>query len=283
MGNVIFLDHGPITMTLEAGREGKPFPAAAEEGAKAVVWAFDSLTKSRYFPESEKFVEYIDQEVLNECPDVLKRMIESVRALDEASFTPMAAVAGTFSDMAVEAMIEVGADFALANNGGDIACRIPPYKKYLRVGIISDLSKGNVTHAVTIPAHIGIGGIATSGFGGRSFTLGVASAVTAMSNTASKADAAATSIANACNCEDPGVERCLAYELDPMTDIAGLTVTRSLGKLRLESVESALMNGIRRTEYLCETGFIASAIIFLGDRMDMRWGGSECPFKLERA
>ena len=282
MDNTLLLEHGPITMTLEARKNGAFFREAANRGAEAVLKAFNSLVESPVsFEESRKFLEYIDLTRMEEYPEVLRRMIASVSALEERSFTPMAAVAGTLSDIAVEAMSAEGADYAAANNGGDIAFRLSPQKSSLNIGIISDLRTNAVTHMLRISKESGIGGLATSGFGGRSLTLGIASAVTALSASSSYADAAATSIANACNCEDPGIERSFACELDAMTDIAGLRVTRSIGVLRQESLDEALRNGEKRAEELCEKGLISGAVIFISGKMTLRWRGSECPFKIE--
>ena len=63
-------------------------------------------------------------------------------------------------------------------------------------------------------------GIATSGRHGRSFSLGIADAVTVLARTASQADAAATVIANAVDLPGhPAIVRCPAQDLQPDSDL----------------------------------------------------------------
>lgn len=266
------LDYGPITMTLEAFQAGAPFPEASDFGAHAVLQAFNELVGSEdALAVARTYVRQLSADSRKGKPQVLRRMIESVSALGEGDFTPLAAVAGTMSDLAVKSMTEAGADYAVANNGGDIAFCLPVYKETLRVGLISDLKSGAVTHLMSVPRGSGVCGIATSGLGGRSFTRGVASAVTALGKTASLADAAATAIANACDCDDPAIVRCRAGEIDPQSDIAGLTITRSVGMLRGRSVQEALSAGAKRAEELCVKGMIFGAVIFVSGKMVLRY------------
>ena len=75
-------------------------------------------------------------------------------------------------------------------------------------------------------------GIATSGRHGRSFSLGIADAVTVLAKTASQADAAATIIANAVDLPGhPGIVRLPANELQPDSDLGARLVTRGVGAL----------------------------------------------------
>ena len=75
-------------------------------------------------------------------------------------------------------------------------------------------------------------GIATSGRHGRSFSLGIADAVTVLARTASQADAAATIIANAVDLPGhPAIVRCPANELQPDSDLGARLVTRDVGAL----------------------------------------------------
>ncbi|MCF0247369.1 MAG: hypothetical protein HUJ86_02050 [Synergistes sp.] len=135
--------------------------------------------------------------------------------------------------------------------------------KFLKVALIGDVNTGKITHSLKIRSSGEIAGLATSGMGGRSLTRGIASAVTALASDSSKADAAATAIANACDCDDPAIERCFAEELDYGTDIRGLLVTKSVGKLRDGSAELALSAGTKRAEELIGKGMIYGAVIFV--------------------
>lgn len=263
----VYIDYGPITMTLEARREGYPFTEAAVAGAERVLEVFNDFTV--YLDFLRKPVGAIAS-VPDNAPQTVRKMTESVMLLGEGDFTSLAAVAGTTSDFAVEAMAACGADYALANNGGDIAWYIPTKQKsFLNVGLISDVSSGRATHSLKIKSFGEIKGLATSGLGGRSLTRGIASAVTALAPDSSRADAAATAIANACYCNDPAIEQCLAEELDYGTDIRGLTVTKSVGCLRSGSAELALEAGCRRAETLIGKGMIFGAVLFVAGAMQI--------------
>lgn len=276
---VVFLEHGPVTMVLEACLANDPRTDIAERAARRVVTLFEEL--ARELDTAKKALSLLENPLLAPVHSkVLERMIGSVRRLGEPDFTPMAAVAGSFADLAVEEMVEAGADYAMANNGGDIAFRLPSTKEDLKVGIIRDLAEGRVTHRLRVSRASGVCGLATSGFGGRSLTRGIASAVTVMAETASLADAAATSIANACDADDPQVERCLAEEVDYDADIRGLTVTKAIGKLREESVMIALAKGGNRASELCGSRMIKGAVLFVSGRMQVRWSGNEPPFSV---
>ena len=86
---------------------------------------------------------------------------------------------------------------------------------FRRVSVFPSASPGDfsgravpaLNGAVMLRAEDGIGGIATSGFNGRSFTLGIADSVTVVAASAAAADAAATVVANAVDLDSPAIER----------------------------------------------------------------------------
>jgi len=263
----VLADHGPVTMVIQAGLRGEPHTGAALAGARLVPDLLKGLVE--YLSYARQEVGNLDPGKDQIYPEVLIRMAGAVRQLDESDFTPMAAVAGTFSDLVKEAVVAAGADRVVVNNGGDISLYLAGDDSPFRVGIISDLEKGEVTHATYIRPDMGIGGIATSGLGGRSLTKGVASAVTVLAKSSCLADAAATSVANAANCLHPAVERCPAQELDHLTDIPGHLVTRRLGDLPDSAVEEALAGGLERARQLHRRGMISGAVIFVRGRAVM--------------
>lgn len=264
---VVLVDYGPVTMTLEARKGGVPYTDAAVHGAQRALDAFEAIAEHLDFLRTP--VGGIGR-ISPDLPLPVRKMAESVKLLQEEDFTPMAAVAGTTSDFAVEAMVECGASYAIANNGGDIAYYMAPEEgESLRVGLISDISTGHVSHLLKIDSLDKIRGLATSGLGGRSLTRGIASAVTVMSSDSSKADAAATAIANACICDDPAILQCPASEIDYGTDIPGLMVTKSVGRLRHGSPESALQAGSDRAKELLDREMIQGAVIFVFGAMSV--------------
>ena len=257
-------------MTIEAYRKSKPLPEALVKGAEVALAVLKELAAPPFLPVARRAVAELDPACDETYPEVLRRMIKAVRWLEEPDFTPMAAVAGTIADLVKEAVWTAGADHVIVNNGGDIALFRREGDPPLRVGIVRDLAEGRVTHVIPIPPDREIGGLATSGLGGRSLTKGVASAVTVLAADAALADAAATAVANATNCDDPAVKRCRAEEIDHFTDIRGHLVTRRVGRLGQAAAEEALTRGLERFQQLRAQGMpLRGAVLFVQGRMKM--------------
>jgi len=107
-------------------------------------------------------------------------------------------------------------------------------------------------------------GIATSGRHGRSFSLGIADAVTVLARTASQADAAATIIANAVDLPGhPAVVRCPANDLQPDSDLRARLVTRDVGFLSYAEIAAALEAGAACARNLLAAGLIEGATLRL--------------------
>jgi ApbE superfamily uncharacterized protein (UPF0280 family) len=107
-------------------------------------------------------------------------------------------------------------------------------------------------------------GIATSGRHGRSFSLGIADAVTVLARTASQADAAATIIANAVDLpEHPAILRAPAHDLQPDSDLGARLVTRGVGRLSCDEVATALDAGATCARALLAAGLIDGAALRL--------------------
>jgi len=107
-------------------------------------------------------------------------------------------------------------------------------------------------------------GVATSGCRGRSFSLGIADAVTVLAKTAAQADAAATVIANAVDLPGhPGIVRLPANQLQPDSDLGARLVTRSVGALGEGEIDDALNAGVNRAQQLLAEGLIEGAALRL--------------------
>jgi hypothetical protein len=173
--------------------------------------------------------------------------------------TPMAAVAGSVADEMLQAML-LGRtlDKAYVNDGGDIAIHLAPGQS-LRAGIFVQALDG----AVTLTHDSLVRGLATSGWGGRSFSLGIADSVTVLASTAAMADAAATVVANAVNADHPAIERQPAVSLDPDSDLGELAVTVDVGDLPAEIVSQALDRGLAKARELRQRGLIHGAALNL--------------------
>ncbi len=195
---------------------------------------------------------------------VARRMVQAVRPFAGQFITPMAAVAGAVADHMRDAIrAEAGVTRAVVNNGGDIAIHLIGAQRY-RIGIHDHRHFGHYAGIVEIGAGDGIGGVATSGWRGRSHSLGIADAVTVLAATAAEADAAATLIANAVDL--PGssrVSRRPARELAPDSDLGDLPVTVGVADLAPEEVARALAAGVARAEDYAARGLIKAAFLAL--------------------
>ena len=261
----LHLQHGPIDCIVEA------FGAAAEiEAAYGQVTArfADILpTLVRELPALRRPVG--DAAPLLHGP-VARRMAEAVWPHRAVYITPMAAVAGAVADELLAALVAGRAlDRAYVNDGGDIAFHLAPGQE-LRAAIFSQGIDGlaRLTHDRPVR------GIATSGRGGRSFSLGIADSATVLAASAAAADAAATMIANAVTVDHPAIERRPAVELDPDSDLGRLPVTVAVGALPAEAIDAALDRGAAEARRLRLCGLIDSAALSLAGRWRIEGAGT---------
>ena len=264
-GGKILVDQGPVRMTVAAWGNHRPLTAAALAGGRRAVAALGSL--SRWLTTARLPMADPNCRVSQDQPQELKRMISFVKELGETDFTPLAAVAGTFSDLALEAACLAGADRVLVNNGGDIALAYGSEGKAFRLGLISDLETRSLSRVLELGPGTGIRGVATSGLGGRSLTKGVASAVTCLASCSGLADAAATAVANATLVDDPAVELCPAEALDPLTDLKGQLVVKRVGRLAPDKAREALERGLERAGELMDQGMVIGCLVFVQGRL----------------
>jgi uncharacterized protein len=196
---------------------------------------------------------------------VARRMVAAVAPYASEYFiTPMAAVAGAVAE---EILIEMtrAADLSRAyvNNGGDIALHLGFGERFV-VGLVERPDRPSLFGTTTLRWDHPVRGIATSGWRGRSFSLGIADAVTVLADRAAAADAAATIIANAVDLPGhPGVKRVPARELDPDSDLGDRVVTEAVGPLTAGEMEQAVTAGAKTAELLLRQGLIRSAAIHL--------------------
>lgn len=208
---------------------------------------------------------------------VARRMAEATWPHRAVYITPMAAVAGAVADEMLQALIRGRTlDKAYVNDGGDIAIHLTSGHE-LRAGIFAQGLDGVARLTAARPVR----GIATSGRGGRSFSLGIADSVTVLAATAAAADAAATLIANAVNVDHPAVERRPARDLDPDSDLGDLPVTVAVEVLPLEAVAEALDRGAAEARRLRRCGLIDSAALLL--QGEWRLEAGDAPLALVEA
>ena len=256
----IFIDHGPIQMMIDIYIDGLRNPKLGKFVAEDVVCQFEELLKCIDIVKSSEWSFGIREEF----PEVLKKMISAVEAVGDKTFTPLAAVAGSFSEYALERAIAYGAGRVIINNGGDIALKDLEGNS-ITVGVPLENDLGGQKLVFEVLHKSGIEGICTSGFGGRSFTKGIADKAVAFGSKASIADVCATYIANETNVEDENIIRAMAEEIDSGTDIKGHLVTVKVGNVSKEKKLKALLNGYSVLEKLYDRGIIKGGAVLVGD------------------
>ena len=178
--------------------------------------------------------------------------------------TPMAAVAGAVAEEVLSAMVaSASLGRAYVNNGGDIALHLSPPCEF-HVGLADRPGRPSLFAQTRIRWSDPVRGIATSGWRGRSFSLGIADAVTVLAATASTADAAATLIANAVDLPGhPAVTRIPANEIQPDNDLGPRLVTRGVGPLSKIEIDAALDRGTSAAQAMIGGGVIAACALHL--------------------
>jgi len=255
------LQHGPIDLVI--GAEGE---SRAVEVAHDAAWArFQNV-----LPELVTELRALRLPVLGPCPlqgVVARRMWLACRPFHSQFITPMAAVAGSVAQEIIASYARAGITRAWVNNGGDIALHLAPGAS-VKVGLFADLARVDPADATirldadfVVTADLPVRGIATSGWRGRSYSLGIADSVTVLARTAAMADAAATVIANAVNLDDPRIERRPANELKDDSDLGDTLVTVDVPPLAPEQVRAALQAGALRARALQRDGQIHSAVL----------------------
>jgi ApbE superfamily uncharacterized protein (UPF0280 family) len=259
-GRRLHLQDGPIDLIVEArGTEAK-LRAAYDAAARRFTGLLDELCSE--LPLLRQAAD--PRQCLLQGP-VARRMHAAVAPFATDHFiTPMAAVAGSVAEEILGAMVEAAClERAYVNNGGDIALHLADGEQFT-VGLMDRPDDHGLLQTVIINADDPSRGVATSGRHGRSFSLGIADAVTVLARTASQADAAATIIANAVDLPGhPAIVRCPAHDLQPDSDLGARLVTRGVGGLSDAEIEDALEAGAVQARRLLAAGLIDGAALRL--------------------
>ena len=258
----VLVDYGPMRMVISVFEKEKPLIDLAREGAHLAILVLEDL--ANFLPVIKRKV--LGLKVKENIPEVVQTMIEATKRMEEPDLTPLASVAGAASDVVADFIFRQRGTKVIVDNGGDIAIRLRE-GEVAKVGVKTDIHAARPTYLFSIDSSMGIGGVATSGLGRRSFTKGIASAATVLSKTAALADAAATVIGNFTNVEDSGIRRSLAERIYPDTDIAGEWVTTGIGSLSAGKIDKAVRNGLSKAYTLCERGLIKGSLVAVKDRV----------------
>lgn len=262
-GDRLHLSHGPIDVVLKAWGP----PDALRDAYGAASRRFPAILPE-LCDELAQLRRPIQERPLVNGP-VARRMVAACQPFADLFVTPMAAVAGAVADELLAHMTAATPlQRAFVNDGGDIAV-LASEGHALDIGVAGEFSRGDLpllNGRLHLDAASGIGGIATSGARGRSFSLGIADSVTVLARDAATADVAATLIANAVNIDNPAIQRRPARDLDPDSDLGDRLVTVSVGTLSPAEIDTALTRGLARAADYHRRGLIVDAALMLAGR-----------------
>ena len=254
----LHLQHGPIDLIIEAWGERAEVAAAYRQASARFADILEVLVQ-----ELAQLRRPLTQAYPLLRGPVARRMLIACWPHRTSYITPMAAVAGAVADEILQAMLRDRAlTRAYVNNGGDIALHLAPGHA-LSLGVVNDADNPAIDATVTLAAHTPVRGLATSGWRGRSQSLGIADAVTVFAADAAAADAAATMIANAVNVAHPAISRLPARALRADSDLGELPVTVAVGALPASARVEALAKGRERARELQRQGLIYAAYLAL--------------------
>ena len=252
--NRLHLQHGPIDMIIDAdGRHRSAlFTAATKAGISVLATLVEELPLLRARHHNGRQF----------AGPVARRMHAACHLADGRFVTPMIAVAGAVADHILAAMLadKFANDVTKisVNNGGDVAFWTAP-------GAIAKAQLAGVAGGMmTIHGSTVWRGLATSGWQGRSHSLGIADSVSVLARTAATADIAATLIANSVTLPShSGIERVPANSLNPESDLGDRLVTTAVPPLSQDDVFVAVDGGRTVAQQILDQKHIAGAVISL--------------------
>lgn len=265
----LFLQHGPINLVVDAQGD-----TAAVEAARARLTTVFPDWLGELVQELEPLRMSVERLRSPPSGTITRPMYESAAALQRAAsssqvdvqplfVTSMAAVAGAVADRAVTELSKVsGIRKAYVNNGGDIAFLLSEGERY-RIGIVPDQDRASLDGQVLLKHEIPVRGVATSGWRGRSHSLGVADSVTVLARSAVLADGAATLVANAVDVPSERVGRVPAIELDEASDLGRRLVTTAVGPLTRSEKRQALGQGEALARRFLQAGLVEGVLLWL--------------------
>ena len=273
------LQHGPIDLIVDADGDPGAVSAAHEACWTRFAGVLDELV--RELPLLRAPIAHDAQ--AGDCPcegAIARRMWLACHAHRTRFITPMAAVAGSVADDLIAAYAREGIVRAYINNGGDIAFHLtakPASDAHYTIGVFADIARFGLdqppgSDALPLDAQLAlharqpVRGVATSGWRGRSFSLGIADSVTVLARDAASADAAATMIANAVDLDHPGIVRRPASSLKDDSDLGDRPVTVDVPALPQPLIDFALERGVQEARRLSDAGIIEGAALFLQRR-----------------
>ena len=265
--------HGPIDCIVAADGDADAVARCVEHAWRRFAGLLDELVAELPLLRADLSGAGVGIGVATPRPvgPVAARMVAACRPYGMAGtfITAMAAVAGSVAEELIACFDADGIARASVNNGGDIALHLAPGGTYA-VGLCADpaiaLAGGPLAGRFVVDAGSPVRGIATSGWRGRSLSLGIADSVTVLARSASAADAAATILGNAVDVDAPGIVRRPAGDVRDDSDLGRRLVTCAVPALSAAEIAEALAAGAAAAEEEIAGGRIVAAALSLQGR-----------------
>jgi hypothetical protein len=268
-----------MTLGISAWAQGRPRPVMAAQAAREALRCLAILADFQGYLRRR----VCDLPLGRPLPLVVARAAEACRAVDNA-LTPLAAVAGAVADQVADAAQALGADKVVVDNGGDVAVRLAPGQE-LSVGVrppSQAQEPAPLLGRLSLSHGNGVGGVASSGWPGRSLSSGVAELATAWAPSAALADAAATSLGNATRLECKAVQSQPGDQVDCSCGLGRQLVTTAVGPLLSRERSRALSGARQKAQGLHASGLMAGCLVMVqGDALlldrdrHLAWQGTE--------
>lgn len=254
--DLVLVDWGPMTMTLSVWDMGEARPVMA------VLAAWSALMGLQVLADFQGFLRLKVEKIPKgrPLPRVVERAFRAARSVS-GELSSLAAVAGATADEAADTAAGLGANKVIVNNGGDIALRLDP-KSEACVGVKA-IESETLLGSLKVRGDQNIGGVATSGWAGRSHSPGVADLVTVWAESAALADAAATLIAAKTTTKGSQVKRARARDLDHASDLGDALVTSQVGDLTHSQRYRVLERGAETADMLLRRDLIRGCFIYI--------------------
>lgn len=247
--DLVLVDWGPMTMAISVWDKERARPVMAAIASRSALTCLQVLSDFQGFLKIPVCRLPSDPQL----PDVVGRAFMAAAKVSK-ELTSLAAVAGAAADHVADAAFCMGADKVIVNNGGDIAIRLARGKTAV-VGLKA-IGAEKMAGRLYVRGGAGIGGVASSGWMGRSYSPGVADLVTVWGSSASIADAAATLIAGKITACGINIKQARAADLDPTSDLGDMNVTTAVHDLSPSQRKDALDRGAAAAASMYSNGLI---------------------------
>jgi len=261
----LYLEYGPTNLVVEAVHKDK------QKIYNYIIKNIDqmlselSLELSKLREKTKESTKFNSQ--------IAKKMNDSTKIFLPRFITPLASVAGAISETLLDEILsKFDLEKIYINNGGDAAIFLKKKQK------LKFLVASTNSFLITLEGDNCKYGIATSGWKGRSFSMGIADSVTTIAKSSAIADAAATVIANDTDIKNhKNIKKQEASKIDEYSDLKNKLVTTYVGELSLNDIQKSLKKGVMTAKRLIKKNIILTALlnikenyVYVGKKFDIK-------------